>query len=335
MDRTIPLRWVALAAAALCFVTGPATAQQSPPMPQQEPATAGTWTGNLVGKIQAELKRHGYDMTFIGGHLNGETRDAIADWQRRHGQEPTGEPSDALLRELRASNERVSSNEWRSQSVASPYTTVLTDEFEDGEGFDATKWDTLAGVWRNDRGVLVTSIPIMLRIDRPVFQAISSPAEHPLAISPGPPTGLAAIASARPIDNAFRIAVVIGGRGVPPATINLGPYLGDDVSSGYRLVYDGEYDRPLKLISSDHGRITTVASTTPRGDLYDGDMHAIVWSRDPSGRMTIDIDGHAALEATDRSIASGFDGFSIVNAGGSWGIDSVVVQNAAPAAAGS
>jgi len=335
MDRTIPLRCVTLAAAALFFVAGPATAQQSPPAPQQEPATTGAWTGNLVGKIQAELKRHGYDMTFIGGHLNGETRDAIADWQRRHGQEPTGEPSDALLRELRASNERVSGNEWRTQPVAWPYTTVLTDEFEDGEGFDATKWDSLAGIWRSDQGVLVTSIPIVLRIDRRAFQPIFSSAEHPLTISPAPLVGLAAIASARPIDNAFRVAVVIGGRGVPPATINLGPYLGDDAGSGYRLVYDGEYDRPLKLISSNHGLIATVASTTPQDDLYNGDMHAIVWLRDQFGRMTIIIDGHAALEGTDRSITSGFDGFSIVNAGGSWGIDSVVVQNATPPAAGS
>jgi len=52
-------------------------------------------------------------------------------------------------------------------------------------------------------------------------------------------------------------------------------------------------------------------------------------------QSAIIIDGHAALEATDRSITSGFDGFSIVNAGGSWGIDSVVVQNARPPAAGS
>lgn len=217
-----------------------------------------------------------------------------------------------------------------SPDPASPpahYVTVLHDDFDDGERIDAAKWSTVAGIWRGEDGVLVTSVPIPLRLDRPIFPPILSPAERPLGISPAPLVSLAAIASNTPIDNAFRIEIVLSGRGVAPATINLGPYLGGDADSGYRLVYDGEHDRPLKLISSNRGKVATVAAATPEADLYNGDPHSIVWTRDAFGRMTVAVDGHGVLEATDRSIAPGFDGFSMVNAGGRWGIDSVVVQN--------
>ena len=44
----------------------------------------------LIHQTQTELNRHGYNLTFEGGRLNGETSDAIRDYQARHGLEPTG-----------------------------------------------------------------------------------------------------------------------------------------------------------------------------------------------------------------------------------------------------
>jgi hypothetical protein len=201
--------------------------------------------------------------------------------------------------------------------------TVFTDEF-DGDVRDG-RWTTLSGVWRGQNGTLQSSIPVLLRPGRPLYTPIASTAERPLGLSPAPIPNVAAVASNTPVPNAFRVALVLVGRGVAPATIDIGPYLGDDAGSGYRVVYDGEYASPLKLKLVRGGRVETIATADPAADLYDGERHVIVWTRNSAGHMTISIDGQDALNASDLGLASGFDGFSMVNTGGSWGIDALSV----------
>ena len=55
----------------------------------------------LITQTQADLQRHGYNLTYAGGRLNGETRDAIRDYQQKHGLEVTGQPSERLLATMR------------------------------------------------------------------------------------------------------------------------------------------------------------------------------------------------------------------------------------------
>jgi len=55
----------------------------------------------LITQTQADLQRHGYNLTYVGGTLNGETRDAIRDYQQKHGLEVTGQPSEQLLATMR------------------------------------------------------------------------------------------------------------------------------------------------------------------------------------------------------------------------------------------
>jgi hypothetical protein len=204
------------------------------------------------------------------------------------------------------------------------YRTVFEDGF-DGATIDP-KWTALWGTWRSDGSALLSSLPVLLRPAHPVYTPIASPAERPLGLSPAPTPNVAAMTAAVPIPDAFRIALVIAGRGVAPATINMGPYLGEDAGSGYRLVYDGEFGNPLKLKFARGGQMELVAAADPSADLYDGNPHAIVWTRDRLGRMSVTIDGENALSGSDRGKASGFDGFSIVNTGGSWTIDTVSIQ---------
>jgi hypothetical protein len=204
------------------------------------------------------------------------------------------------------------------------FRVVLHDDFS-GSALDG-KWTTLAGTWRGQNGELQSSLPVLLRPQQPLYTPIASTAERPLGLSPAPLPHVAAIASATPIGNAFRVALVIAGRGIAPGAINIGPYLGDDAGSGYRLVYDGEYGHPLKLKATQGGRVESVAAADTTADLYDGNRHMVVWTRDASGRMTVAIDGEAALAASDTSIADRFTGLSIINTGGSWGIDSLSVS---------
>jgi peptidoglycan hydrolase-like protein with peptidoglycan-binding domain len=55
----------------------------------------------LINQTQNELRRHGYNFDFAGGQLNGATTDAIRDYQRAHGLERTGTPSEPLLAMMR------------------------------------------------------------------------------------------------------------------------------------------------------------------------------------------------------------------------------------------
>jgi peptidoglycan hydrolase-like protein with peptidoglycan-binding domain len=72
----------------------------------------------LIRQTQVQLNRLGYNLTFEGGRLNGETSDAIRDYQARHGYEPTGMPSDRLLAEMRRDTVRVDpSSTWRTTPV--------------------------------------------------------------------------------------------------------------------------------------------------------------------------------------------------------------------------
>jgi hypothetical protein len=214
-----------------------------------------------------------------------------------------------------------------SSSAAAPigYKTVFEDGFDGDE--IGVAWRTLSGVWRADKGALRSSLPVLLRPTQPIYTPIASAAERPLGLSPAPLPNVAAMTAAMPIPDAFRIVLVVAGRGVTPATISIGPYLGEDAGSGYRLVYDGEFGNPLKLKFVRGARVEVVAVGDPSADLYDGNPHAIVWTRDHLGRMSVAIDGENALNApSDRGKASGFDGFSFVNTGGSWAIDTVSIQ---------
>jgi len=57
-------------------------------------------SGSVEASVQEALTREGYHPGPIDGVLGGQTRDAIADYQRDHGQRPSGEVTDALLRSL-------------------------------------------------------------------------------------------------------------------------------------------------------------------------------------------------------------------------------------------
>jgi peptidoglycan hydrolase-like protein with peptidoglycan-binding domain len=292
----------------------------------------------LVAETQAELSRLGYDLTFVrGGRLNGETRDAIADYQRRHNLEQTGTPTPALLLQLRRDDNRISDRSWRDRrgDWRDDYAdrdrdnmrvvTRLSDDFSDGDFTRNQSWRVLSGSWSVSGGVLMSNVPI--RQGQSLFPPVFNQLEQRLGISPAAHQDIAAISTTRAIDNAFRISITLGGRGQAPASLNFGPYLGADANSGYRLVYDGESSRPLKLMVGSGSGLQTIASGAPSANLFDGRMHAVEWTRDRSGHMVVLIDGLQALSVGDSSLRQDFDGFSVINGGGSWGIDTVTVQN--------
>ena len=158
----------------------------------------------LTRATQIELTRHGYYPTYVGGRLNGDTADAIRDFQRQHGMEATGAPSERLLAELRHDTRRVEPNHmWRdrrSDNANPPLTQrelITQTEFElrrhgysiasVGGGVDA---DTTVAIrsYQRSNALPQTGLPsdnllIQLRADNRVVGQTQPPARTTYPVS--------------------------------------------------------------------------------------------------------------------------------------------------------
>lgn len=134
------------------------------------------------------------------------------------------------------------------------------------------------------------------------------------------------------IDNAFAITVKLSamGRGDREGSFEFGPYQGQDMESGYRLVYRGGARPAFKLVSY-RRQMVSVIDLYDRGKLLqDGNMHTINWQRTRGGQMTVLLDGKQILSVRDRSYRDPFNGFVMTNRGGDYGIRSVSIFAATP-----
>lgn len=109
--------------------------------------------------------------------------------------------------------------------------------------------------------------------------------------------------------------------------MDFGPYLGQSGATAYRVAYlPGQTQDSLRLI-----RITpkgAVAIATYKGalNLEDGRRHVLEWTRDRNGAMNVVLDGQDMMQATDRTIYKPFDGFLMINSGGTYWVRSVTVD---------
>ena len=135
------------------------------------------------------------------------------------------------------------------------------------------------------------------------------------------------ISTQLPIDNGFAITIKLSamGRGNRDGSFEFGPYQGQNMESGYRLVYRGGASPALKLVSY-RRQMASVIDLYDRGKLLaDGNMHTLNWQRTRSGRMTVLLDGKQILSVRDRSYRDAFNGFVMTNRGGDYGIRSVSI----------
>ena len=109
--------------------------------------------------------------------------------------------------------------------------------------------------------------------------------------------------------------------------MDFGPYFGQSGATAYRVAYlPGQAKDSLRLI-----RITpkgAVAIATYKGglNLEDGRRHVLEWTRDRNGAMVVNLDGQEMMQATDRTINQQFDGFLMINSGGTYWVRSVTID---------
>lgn len=355
-------------------------------------ASAMPVDANTLARIQTELRVRGYPVPLISGRMDAPTRQAIREYQQGQGVPATGEPSQALLDELRAgsaepspetdlSRERraaaqralnargydagppdgvlgprsrvairtfqaandlgasgtldtptlqrlgvVASSDATTPAVSSPFRVRVRDDFSDGDHTRNPAWRIVSGRLEVRNGGLNSVVtPSAARPQDAGRQLIEELLTRQLGVErPGQEATAAAVAYL-PIRVApvFRMTMLVSGSAEPYSHIELGPYRGNGLNHGYRLSHRG--DQPLQLIFADERGSSVIASARYR--LESRVPQRLIWERDGEGRMTVTRDDEVLIDVVDRKISDGFDGFSLINAGGEWTLHELIVED--------
>ncbi|MGH6959597.1 MAG: hypothetical protein ACREE7_03860 [Dongiaceae bacterium] len=213
-----------------------------------------------------------------------------------------------------------------------PWTTrLLYDDFRDGNYTANPAWTVSGGVFKVKKDGFNIGLKSSV-IPQGVAQQQQSTGNVVLdilgAVNQQQPTSFqySAIYTPLRITNAFATRIEFTsvdrfGR------MDFGPYLGQSGGTAYRVAYlPGQTRDSLRLI-----RITprgAVAIATYKGglNLEDGRRHVLEWTRDRNGAMTVVLDGRDMMQVTDRTINKPFDGFLMINSGGTYWVRSVTVD---------
>ncbi len=222
---------------------------------------------------------------------------------------------------------------------------VLNDDFGDGDFSANPVWNISAGKYWIEQGWGLRSA-VTQQAETPqaqqqtikeknrnaalailgavLNQSTSNNSVANTASAPTQPSS-AVISTEAPIANAFVMEFDIYSS-QPLGRLDIGPYQGTNLVSGYRLSYTP--GGAMQIISSSARGINVVAESQAAISLEDKQTHTIRWTRDGAGRMNISIDGSAVIEGADRSFADPFQGLAIDNQGGDYIIRRIAVNGA-------
>jgi len=275
-----------------------------------------------IEAAQRALNDRGYDVGQPDGTLGPRSRTAIRTFQADSGLAPSGMLDADTLQRLGV----VAGPPAESEAEAPRYATVLADDFADGDFTSNPAWRIVAGEFRIARGGLNSTVtPPQLRSAEDVGrQLLGTVLQRQLGVAlPGQGSGAAAWLPAQ-IGNAFRLTAELSARGEGPLRLDLGPFRGQNLGQGYRLAYRGDEARPLQLLLVGEGGSSVIASAA--APLRTSGRHELLWERRTDGLMTVALDGETVLETRDNALTGGFEGFSLVNAGGDWSLRSLRVE---------
>ncbi|WP_366655630.1 peptidoglycan-binding domain-containing protein [Fodinicurvata sp. EGI_FJ10296] len=286
-----------------------------------------------VATVQQALNDRGYDAGPADGVLGPTTRTAIRTYQSDAGMDPTGRVSAELLARLQGEapdddddDEDDSAEDDNGDSGPGDFVTLLSDDFDDGDYTSNPGWRISTGQFSVRNGGLTSRMaqPRADTLEGAGLELLGSVLERELGIRLPSQGGVAAAQTAVSIPDSFRITTEISGRDFNGGQINIGPYRGSQLGQGYRLAYLEDNAEPLTLL-----RITSgdqVALDSASLSLSNDQTVTLDWERQPDGTMTVAANGNVILRARDNAFSGGFDGFSLINAGGEWTLHSVTVE---------
>ncbi|MDO9599149.1 MAG: peptidoglycan-binding domain-containing protein [Azoarcus sp.] len=350
---------------------------------------------NTVARIQTELRLRGYPIPTVSGQMDAQTRQAIGEYQQGQGVAVTGEPSAALLAELRAASaetapvaeytlaqraaaqrilnergfdagppdgvlgprSRIAIRNFQARNKIDPtgelgartmellginigtavaeqpeatkdgYQLRVRDNFKDGDYTRNPAWRVVSGNFEVRNGGLRSVINAPSQRSEDVGRRmLNDLLKEQLGVNMGGGEESAAAAHLPTrITQQFRITVALSGTAAANSHLDLGPYQGDRLNHGYRLIYRADQPGMLHLVVADQSGTTVIGSGPFRIDR--GGPQKLVWQRHPDGRMTVSRNGRVLIDAVDRKLDTDAAGFSLINAGGDWTLHELIVED--------
>lgn len=213
-------------------------------------------------------------------------------------------------------------------SYGNPWgTELLYDDFSDGNYTSNPRWTVASGQFR----VVGGSLPgLQSKVGRQGDNAAAAVIGALLGQSGV--GGAAAIYTPVKISNAFRVEMTFTSSS-PFGRWDIGTYQGSPTGVSYRLAYFPNSSPGLQLLRVTGQGATVIASYNSTLMLEDNRKHTLVWTRDRTGQMYIAIDGKQAIAVKDTSFRDPFDGFAMINSGGTFTVQSIAINGRAPGSA--
>lgn len=203
---------------------------------------------------------------------------------------------------------------------------VLFDDFRDGNYTSNPTWQVSAGQFRIDpRG---TNSGLRSAIGRGVDTG--SGGLNSLLGAILQPQGQATYASIyTPLQfaNAFAVRFELTSRD-RFGRLDFGPYQGASGNVAYRLAYFPGAPVGLQLQRLTAKGAVVIGQSAGPVNFEDGKPHVIDWTRDKAGRMVVAVDGEDAISAQDTQIRKPFEGFLMINSGGTYWVRSISIDAA-------
>jgi len=295
---------VALAAGCLFLAAAPA------PRAQAQDGAYQPWSGSPEQQVR---------------QLTKDLKALIAKAEAAHAADPN---FIADLKKLAAQYETAAggaSTGGNNTDTPSTPRIVLRDDFSDGDYTRNPAWKVSAGFWQVDLSGGNVGLVSKIRQQQIDLNAVlGSLLTGQNAASQQ--SQFASIYTPARIGNAFSIRLRLTSKDRYGA-LNIGPYQGNSGQTLYRLVYQPGSQNGLVLQrTTEQGAVNIAQSGRPL-TLEDGRAHDIAFTRNAAGKMQITVDGKDQIAATDTTLKGDFNGFLVVNAGGSYWIRSVEISS--------
>lgn len=311
------------------LVTGRATAELLEALQADDRDDTDDLTKSDIADVQQGLNDRGYDAGPADGVIGPKTRTAIRTYQSDAGMDPTGRVSNELHARLQgdaSDDDDAAGDDEDGDSDQGEFVTLLSDNFDDGNYTSNPRWRIATGEFSVRNGGL-TSRMDQSRTDTVQgtgMELLGSVLERELGVRLPSQGGVDAAQTTVSIPDSFRITAELSGRDFAGGQVNIGPYRGNQLGHGYRLAYiedDGGLLALLRITSDDQMVLDSTSLS-----LSNNETVSLDWERQSNGLMTVSANGNVVLQARDNRGSGGFDGFSLINAGGEWTLHSVAVE---------
>ncbi len=290
----------------------------------------------IVGLAGAAAAQSRYSPIDQGG--GGQMRELIDELRRLTDEADRARAADPVfLRDLRALASRYD-NPWRQR--------LVSDDFRDGEFASNPQWIVGSGEFYVSRSGLEsravatattttnqggnggqsasTEEVVVGVIANLLSRRLGDDNGQQQQQQPAPRAAAdAQIFLPAAISNPFSLSAELYQR-APGNSLEVMVYQGADRSAGFSLLFEPG-KKALLIRRSSRGAAVVQESAAPVA-FTANTIHVLEWTRNADGFMTVSLDGASVLETLDRGFRDPFDGFTLINRGGEYGLASIRID---------